>query len=306
MILRKPYAFFIKHFKFFNIVLSVLEVYMIYKLSLLVQFLFEYPNYPQGAIGQNLAVQLLSLRVFVIGIIITLFSLIMIAVLSFKKKPIKLYLFMVIFNVTLLITLFIFRNYLDIMSMQIIENRTAYGIRDISLIAMLISVFISILTSVRSLGFDIKKFQFGQDLHDLNISDEDNEEFEVQLDVDSHSLKRKLNKNIRHAKYFVKENKLILVILGTILLVGASYLIYSNSGIYFNKTKIDNAIKISNFSASISKGYITHKDYQDNKFLDDEVLIVIPLKIKANSVQSKLNVTSFALKVGNNKFYHTE
>ena len=58
------------------------------------------------------------------------------------------------------------------MSIQIIEERTAFAIRDFSLIGMIISIFVAVLTSIRSLGFDIKKFQFGQDLHDLDISDD--------------------------------------------------------------------------------------------------------------------------------------
>ena len=175
MILRKPYAFFIKHFKLFNIILTILEVYMIYKLSFLVQFLFEYASYPQGSVGQDLVGNLLTLRVFIIEIVISIFALILLFVLSVKKKPIKLYLFVIIFNIVLAVFLFILRNYLQIMSLQVIETRTEYVLRDFTLIGMIGSILITFLLSMRSLGFDIKKFEFGQDLHDLSISEEDNE-----------------------------------------------------------------------------------------------------------------------------------
>ena len=80
---------------------------------------------------------LLTLRVFIIGFVIALFSFILILVLSFKKKPIKLYLFITIFNIVLVIMLFIIRNYLEIMQMQVIENRTAFALRDFTLIGII-------------------------------------------------------------------------------------------------------------------------------------------------------------------------
>lgn len=306
MILRKPYAFFIKHFKLFNIILTILEVYMIYKLSFLIQFLFEYPNYPQGSVGKDLVGSLLTLRVFVVGIVIAIFSSIIIMVLSIKKKPIKLYLFITVFNIALLVLLFIVRNYLEIMQIQIIENRTAFAIRDFTLMGIIGSVLIAFLTSMRSLGFDIKSFEFGQDLHDLNISEEDNEEFEVRLDVDSQGFKRSLNKNIRYFRYFIKEHKLALVVLTTIIIGVGSYFIYSNSGIYFNATKINQVVKINNFSLGIGKSYITNKDYKGNVITSDgNVLLAVPIKIKTNNVKEKINVARFSLNINNNKFYHT-
>lgn len=306
MILRKPYAFFIKHFKLFNIILTILEVYMIYKLSFLVQFLFEYSGYPQGAVGRDLVGSLLKLRVFIVGIVIALFALLLILVLSFKKKPIKLYLFTIIFNITLVITLFIIRNYLEIMQMQVIETRTAFVIRDFALMGMIGSIIIAFLSSMRSLGFDIKSFEFGQDLHDLNISEEDNEEFELQLDIDSQGLKRNLNKNARYFKYFIKENKLFIVIFITAIIGIGSYFIYANSGIYFNTTKVEQVVKVNNFSIGTNKSYITDKDYKSNIITTkDKTLLVVPIKIKTNTVKEKMNVTRFALNINGHKFYHT-
>ena len=307
MILRKPYAFFIKHFKLFNIILTILEVYMIYKLSFLVQFLFEYSNYPQGSVGQDLVGNLLTLRVFIMGIVTIIFSLLLMLVLSFKKKPIKLYIFIIIFTAALLVMLFIVRNYLQIMSMQVIEPRTAYAIRDFVLIGMIINILVAFLTSMRSLGFDIKKFEFGQDLHDLNITEEDNEEFELQLDVDSQGFKRNLNRNVRYFKYFIKEHKLLILILVTFIIGFGSFLIYSRSGIYFNATKVNQVVNTNNFSIGIGKSYITNKDYKDNVITDsNNTLIVVPIKVKTNAVKEKLNATRFVLKISNHQFYHTK
>lgn len=306
MILRKPYAFFIKHFKLLNIILTILEVYMIYKLSFLVQFLFEYSNYPQGSVGKDLVGSLLTLRVFIMGAVTIVFSLLLMFVLSFKKKPIKLYLFIIIFNVALIIMLFIVRNYLQIMSMQVIESRTAYAIRDLTLIGIIINILIAFLTSMRALGFDIKKFEFGQDLHDLNVTEEDNEEFELQLDVDSQGFKRNLNRNARYFKYFIKEHKLLIVLLVTLIIGFGSYLIYSRSGIYFNATKVNQVVNASNFSIGVGKSYITNKDYKGNIITSsNNTLVIVPIKVKTNTVKEKLNETRFVLNINNHEFYHT-
>ena len=306
MILRKPYAFFIKHFKLFNIILTMLEVYMIYKLSFLVQFLFEYSDYPQGAVGQDLVNNLLTLRVFIIDAIVILFSFILLTVLSFKKKPIKLYLFIILFNIILLITLFIIRNYLEIMQMQVIENRTAFVLRDLSLIGMILTIVITFITSMRALGFDIKKFEFGQDLSGLDISNEDNEEFEVKLDVDSQGLKRNVNRITRYFKYYIKEHKVSIIILLTIIIGLGSFLIYSRSGIYFNTIEINHAVKLDEFSVSVDAVYITDKDYKGNTVTSsDKTLVVVPIKIKSNSVKQAFNVARFVLKINSFEFYHT-
>lgn len=305
MIVRKPYAFFIKHFKLFNIILTGLEIYILYKLAFLFQFFSEYASYPQGAIGQNLIGVLINKYIYIdIGIII-LGNLLLLSILYIKKKPTKLYTFSIIVNISIAILIILTSNILSTMQIQIIENRTAYAYRDFLAIASILELIIIIFTCIRALGFDIKNFSFGKDLEDLQIDLSDNEEFELQIDVDSSNLKRNINKNKRYFKYFIYENKFAIILVSTIVLAITSFLIYSKMGIYFNATKPNKMIDIDNFIMGTTNSYSTNKDYKGNTISNEKVLVAVKIKVKSGTNKEKLNISRFSLNVGKNKYYHT-
>lgn len=305
MILRKPYAFFIKHFKLFNIILTGLEIYALYKLGFLFQFFSEYSSYPQGAIGQNLVGTLINKYLFIDLSIIIISSLILTSILHIKNKPTKLYVFNIIVNIAIIVLLFLTSNILSTIQVQIIDNRTVYAYRDFLAIAGILELFIIIFTCIRALGFDIKNFSFGKDLEEMQIDTSDNEEFELKIDVDSTGFKRNLNKNKRYFKYFIYENKFAIILVSTIALALISFLVYSRMGIYFNTTKANKMINVDNFIMGTTNSYMTTKDYKGNNITDDKVLIGVNIKVKVNTNKEKLNAARFSLVIGKDKYYHT-
>ena len=87
------------------------------------------------------------------------------------------------------------------------------------------------LTFARATGFDVKKFDFAHDLQQLNVDEKDNEEFEVDVELDTDKLFRKIRKKIRYAKYVYFENKfLIFLTLAIVLGLGVGgYFIFRSS-----------------------------------------------------------------------------
>ena len=305
MILRKPYAFFIKHFKLFNIILTGFEIYVLYKLGFLFQFFSEYSSYPQGAIGQNLVGTLINKYLFIDLSIIIVSSLILTSILHIKNKPTKLYVFNIIVNIAIIVLLFLTSNILSTIQVQIIDNRTVYAYRDFLAIAGILELVIILFTCIRALGFDIKNFSFGKDLEEMQIDTSDNEEFELKIDVDSTGFKRNLNKNKRYFKYFIYENKFAIILVSTIALALISFLIYSRMGIYFNTTKSNKMINVDNFIMGTTNSYMTTKDYKGNNITDNNILIGVNIKVKVNANKEKLNVARFSLVIGKDKYYHT-
>lgn len=305
MILRKPYAFFIKHFKFFNIVLTVLEIYAIYKLGFLFQFFSEYAHYPQGAIGQNLLGTLMNKMLFIDLGLILLESFILMGILRVKNKPIKLYVFSIIANIFIVALLILTYNVLSTIQIQIIDNRTAYAYRDFFAIASILELIVTIFTCIRSLGFDIKSFSFGKDLEEMQIDLSDNEEFELQIDVDSGKFKRNINKNKRYFKYFLYENKFMIILIGTIIIGATSFIIYSRMGIYYNAIKPNKMVNADNFVIGTTDSYITTKDYKGKVISEDKALIGVKVKVKVNANKEKLNIARFSLIINKDKYYHT-
>lgn len=304
MILRKPYAFFIKHFKLFNIILTVLNIYVIYKLGFLLQFFLEYANNPVGAVGQNLVNTLLNPPIFIVEIIIVIFSIILLGILSLKKKPVKLYLFSILINVLILILLFISYSVLSTIEVKVIENKLAYGMRDFFAIASILELVITIMTCVRAVGFDIKSFSFGKDLEQLDIDVTDNEEFELQIDVDASKLQRNINRNKRYLKYFIYEHKFMIILVSTILVAVISFFVYSKMGIYSNMIKSNKMVSVDNFVMGTLDSYLTTKDYQGKTITDDTVLVAVQIRIKKEISKEMLNVSRFKLVVNGNNYYH--
>ena len=84
MILRKPYAFFIKHFKLIHIILAVFAFYSIYKTKLLLDFFNEYSASIMDVTGQDLISALLPALFQIVPLLIIIFSLILLFLMSFK------------------------------------------------------------------------------------------------------------------------------------------------------------------------------------------------------------------------------
>ena len=91
MILRKPYAFFIKHFKLFHIILTILITYLIYRTGLLLSFFNEYIATSQSVINQDLTGKLFNTYMFISPFLIILGSIVILSVMIIEKKLFYLY-----------------------------------------------------------------------------------------------------------------------------------------------------------------------------------------------------------------------
>ena len=102
---------------------------------------------------------------------------------------------------------------------NILDQKTIRGYRDIMLIFLCFQCFIIVIMFIRGLGFDIKKFNFGKDIHELNLTDEDGEEIEVDVKIDTNKLFRGIRKSKRELGYFFNEYKVIILGIITIIVV---------------------------------------------------------------------------------------
>ena len=62
--------------------------------------------------------------------------------------------------------------------------RTVRLIRDFISISFIIQFYSAVILIIRAVGFDIKKFDFNNDLKEMEINESDREEFEVQINFD--------------------------------------------------------------------------------------------------------------------------
>ena len=91
MILKKPYAFFIKIFKPIHLVLSGLILYLIYLNNDILKFLNNYIYSSESTVSEDVVDSLISNWLYIIPIIIIFVFLLLIGIMYKKNKPVKLY-----------------------------------------------------------------------------------------------------------------------------------------------------------------------------------------------------------------------
>lgn len=306
MILRKPYAFLVKHFRLIHILLTLVIAFLMYRTNIILNFLNEYIRSNQTSVTDNLTNVVFNIWMFVFPFLVIVLSIIIISLMSVKKKPIFLY----IYNIFLALAILVFYNLayslLTQMEVMLLETRTVRLFRDFITILELFQCASMLLVLVRATGFDIKKFNFSQDLAELEIEETDNEEFEVNLEVDTNEVHRKVNRFWRFTKYIYYEHR-FLIDVG--VLIGIScicFMTYMNIGIYDRKVDQNTMFSTTSFHLGITTSYLTNQDYKGKKISDDSMFVVLELNIKSKGSSKILETAMVNLEIGGHKFYHTD
>lgn len=303
MILRKPYAFLIKHFKLIHMVLLALMSYLLYRTNIFLRFLQEYINSEQLMSGQDFSGQLFNTWMFALPFIIIVILIILLGVMFYKKKPKIFYIVNIIIMVSLLVIYNIGYDNAVLLETKLIETRSLRLLRDFYMLVVIVQGIGLVFTFIRATGFDIKKFEFGKDLEELNITEADNEEFEVDVSVETNVFKRNVNRNLRFAKYIYKENKFLISIVFLILFAATCFVIYMNLTIYNKIYEENHLFMATDVTMEVSKSYLTSVDYK-NKDLVNTNLVVVELNLKANSNNDFVFNTTKAELIIDNKIYY--
>lgn len=280
MILRKPYAFLIKHFKFIHIILTFLLSYIFYKSVNLLTFFNEYIGANQMTIISGGETYLFNNFLFWTPILVIVLSLIVSVLMFNKNKPLIYYFSLIIFYLLLFVFFVFTKEQVRILGNELIDIRILKIIRDILAFCVSAEVLFVMISLVRGIGFDVKKFNFKDDLEDLDINEEDREEIEVAINFDVEEEKARIRKNIRLFKYRMVENKSLLSLISILAIVIITIICIS---MYFNKEKIykvGEVINPSYFSFKLNNVYLTQKNYEGNYVDGDKYFVILDTNIK--------------------------
>lgn len=306
MIFKRPYAFLIKYFKVINFILALLFIYIGYKSYNIMNFFNEYiiHNY-SGNVYSNFYVEYISSIVLLAFFIVLILLAIILWLLIFKKKPIKIYVSSIIYYFILLIYFNIVKNIMLSMETTVVTAEVSRIYRDLSLIVLIPQLFFIISFVIRGLGLNIQKFNFEKDIKELEISKEDNEEVEITFKNDQVKLKRNIRRYFREFVYYVKENKIMVSIVGSILTIILIIMI-----INVIPKKVDanyhqgNTFSYNNLTYLIKDSIVTNLDYNGNIINKDKYYVVMVLNIKNNSSEDKvIDYNNFRLELDNSTIY---
>ena len=274
MILRKPYAFFIKYFKLLHAVIAVLVAFLLYRSFTVYNFFRAYVVDYSSALNEFSPRSLINIYSLIMVLAVIIIIIILLSVMIYKKKPKGLYIYSLIVYILVIILYGVTSPTLRDISAAILDIRFSSALRDFFLIAMVLQAVSLLLFIVRATGFDIKQFDFGSDLQKLDINEKDSEEIEVALEFDKNKVNRKIRYNLRQLKYVYIENKFLINTIGIILILVLGFTIYLNIGVYTASYAQGSSFSASGVVMNIRDSYLTQDDPYGNKLTDDMILVV--------------------------------
>lgn len=248
----------------------------------------------------------ITIFMFLIAIIIIAFSVAMYALMKRKDKPKTFYIFLSIYHLLLFgifIAYFLLFKRLESNALSI---RDAMVYRDLTLIITLPQIAFLLFSFIRGVGFDIKKFNFSKDLKELDLQEEDNEEFEFILGLDSYKYMRFVRRRLREFKYYILENKFMFTILSGLLTLIILIIIILNFTVYNRVYGKNQRISANNLSIVVNNSYLTNIDYSGNTIENGKYFLVVNTTFKNNSgITTTLNLSSYELQTKSGKVYPT-
>ena len=298
VVLKKPYAFLIKHFKLIHLLLCIPLVYLIIRTGAIATFLNSYVSANYFTTETNLAGTYINYFMYLAILLVLLIVLAIYFLMRQKKKDTKFYLFLMLYYIVLFVLVSFCYGILTQIEAATLTAQTVRVYRDIAFIVYLPQFFFLGYSVLRGIGFDIKKFNFDEDAKELEITDIDSEEFELVFGKNAYKYKRTARRFIREFKYYVLENKIAFSILAVIIVVVLGTLVYLNFGVYNRVYRQTQRISHNSLAVSVEEAMLTNLDLGGN--VKDTYSMAIAVKIKNNGRSaSTLDYENFRLSVSN-------
>lgn len=303
MILRKPYAFFIKNFRIFHAILAVLISFVLYRFITLYNFFRLYSIDYRGVLGEFSVSRYIGSFSLIFIIFILLLTILLLGVLFYKKKPLNLYIYnFLVFVFTLVVFIFCYR-YLGQIDKTVLDVRVSKALRDFCFIGVILQVISLMFVLVRTIGFDIKKFDFSSDLQELDISEEDSEEIEVALDFDINNVISSFNKNIRNFKYFYFEHRFLINMAALIVVIFSGLIIYYYVSTYSTSVSEGKSFSVGGSTINVTNSYILDTDSFGNRVVSNDSSVVL-VKFQIKGYSKKFNLGGVTLRIGEFSYAH--
>ncbi len=304
MIIRKPYAFLIKHFKRIHIFLFLLCTYVIYKTTQLFSFMkefielgtYDYINEPISGCVTFLA------YIFIILIVSSMVAILIL--LRKKKKPWKMYILPIITYVGLFIT-FIITSSFFATYIGGTDTTGPRAIRDILLILLVPQYITFLILIIRILGIDLNKFDFKSDEEYLELSSADQEEMEININIDKGSIKRFIKRFKRNSGYYIQEHKKIITVLLVIALLFSGWKTYEYIFITNKTYSQGDIIKTNGYEITINNSYYSNIDYKGDVIFKESSFVILDVTITNTSQKRKINFARFHVMNGTDNYTPT-
>ena len=290
MILRRPYAFLIKHFKLIHLIITGLFAYVVYRNREVYKFL---KSVIADSANKYNALEYINYKIYIFLIIALILCGIVYWLLKYKDKPRKIYIFAIGAYLIIAVFMMAVYGYIHDFSSSAIDQKTIRLYKDILSISLWIQYYIVIFMLIRGLGFDIKRFDFRKDAQELNLGAEDAEEVEVNINIDTTNIVRGVRKQKRELGYFFQEFKVYIIVILLFIFGIGGYKLYA----YFSeKYKVynENQVVGNVYNVVVKDSY--YKIDNDNNY------VIINFDVLKYGKKDRFNLGNMVLMVGKNSY----
>lgn len=300
MILRRPYAFLIKHFKVIHTFLMLCAIFLIYKTYGLVSFFSSYIRHNGVVEIENASSMYVTPSMYIISIFIVVFCSIIIYLLRYKNKPIKIYLIIALLYILLTGGFFWMSSFLYDLQFTVPSIRLISIIRDVFRFSLILQVGVVAICFVRAIGFDLERFDFKKDLLDLGVTKEDNEEYEFEFKLDKDKIRSNIKRKFRYFKYFYKENIIMFKIGALVIFLLIAITVISIFNGMEKIYKEGQYFEINNLGMKVLESYKTNKDALGEKINSKYFYLIVKMEFNnKNSYNYTLGTNLLRLSFGN-------
>lgn len=282
----------------------ILFGYLLFRLRNIYMFFKQTISSGNFTYIDNMASNYINIVMLIIVISITIGAILIWLLMKQKEKPVLFYKILIAYGITLIIAFGVYYGFFKSLEFNEYKRSVLVIYRDIIGILYYINYFYIIFSFVRGFGFDIRKFSFEKDLKNLDISLKDNEEYEVDLNVDSEKIVDKIRKEKRMILYYIKENLRTLIVLGLISILFITAYIFYNKNISNKIFRENETIACNDLNYKVLESYIFTNNRFNEKISIDKKYIVIKFEVENNSNTSKtIDTNKFRIMINNNYYY---
>lgn len=304
MIIKKPYAFLIKHFRLIHLLLSISILYLVYKTNDVFVFFNDYVKNGFYTLNNSLNGGYINFYMFLAVIFVIALASFIYLLMKWKNKNRLLYISICIYYFCVFISYLVYFNAFQSIFNTLLDIRTVRLYRDIMLIMYFPQYLFLIFSIIRAIGFDIKKFDFKKDYEELDIAEEDQEETEITFGENTYKYKRTLRKIIREIKYYAVENKFFFGTICGVLGLIVIFVVYFNFSVFSKKYHESEFFMVDGVRFSVINSYVSDVNIKGEKIKENKKYVVVKVSMENTEVKRiNLSTNNLRLLIGN-KAYH--
>lgn len=304
MILRKPYAFLIKHFRFIHLLMLVVLTLINIHFSDLYSLFSDLQK--TSTYIYATATTYISSNIIIFIISGSILTWIIYWLFKEKNKPNKFYLFMLVFYlITFGFNIFINSTLKTMVDVSVGSERVMLC-KDFAFMIKYSSYIFMAYALISAIGFNIKQFNFSKDIAELNIADEDSAEFEILIGKNNYKYARLFRRSKRELKYYFLENKIAILSVIGIIVVAFSIVGFYYYNTFIKKIGKDESTTVNGITYTIRNSYITSLDYNGNLVKKGYKFVIVDMSFyNSNIVAKSLDLTKIKLRNGELEYYPT-